>query len=102
MTGDHVLDDDPARIDLDVVWAWRVVGAHRADGGGMVGFARAVSDGLQLAYLADVFALPGHRGQGLGRALVATMVDGGAGGAVPGEAVDEREVPVQRVRQVGL
>lgn len=80
MTGDHVLDDDPARIDLDVVWAWRVVGAHRADGGGMVGFARAVSDGLQLAYLADVFALPGHRGQGLGRALVATMVDGGPGG----------------------
>ena len=99
----YALDDDPAHVDLDVVWsflseqaywgrwrtradvetqvraAWRVVAAYREDDGAMVGFARAVSDGLQLAYLADVFALTGHRGHGLGRALVATMVDDGPG-----------------------
>jgi GNAT superfamily N-acetyltransferase len=59
--------------------AWRVVGAYARGDGAMVGFARAVSDGVALAYLADVFVLPAHRGQGLGRALVATMIDAGRG-----------------------
>ena len=101
---DVVLDDDPARVDLDVVWAylsteaywgrwrsrddverqvrgaWRVVGAYLADGA-MVGFARAVSDGVALAYLADVFVLASARGQGLGRELVRVMVDDGPGSA---------------------
>ncbi len=45
----------------------------------MVGFARAVSDGLQLAYLADVFVLAGHRGRGLGRRLVEEMIEAGPG-----------------------
>jgi len=100
-----VIDADPARVDLDVVWeflstqaywgrwrsredvaaqvrsAWRVVGAYTpGDGdGAMVGFARSVSDGVALAYLADVFVLPAHRGHGLGRALVAEMIDAGPG-----------------------
>ena len=99
---DYEIDDDPARVDVDVAWqflsndaywgtwrsrddverqiagAWRVVGCyHPADG--MVGFARAVSDGVALAYLADVFVLPAHRGQGLGARLVAAMIDGGPG-----------------------
>jgi len=97
-----MLDDDPERVDVDVVWnylsteaywgrsrtradverqiagAWRVVGCyHRTDG--MVGFARAVSDGVALAYLADVFVLPGHRGRRLGERIVATMIDDGPG-----------------------
>jgi GNAT superfamily N-acetyltransferase len=94
-------DDDPARIDPDVVWAflsehaywgrwrdrseverqvagaWRVVGAY-ADGR-MVGFARAVSDGVSIAYLADVFVVPDARGHGVGKALVRAMVDEGPG-----------------------
>lgn len=45
----------------------------------MIGFARALSDGVAFAYLADVFVLPGHRGQGVGRALVAEMVEAGPG-----------------------
>jgi GNAT superfamily N-acetyltransferase len=45
----------------------------------MVGFARAVSDGVALAYLADLFVLPEHRGRGLGHRRVATMVEDGAG-----------------------
>lgn len=100
---DYDLDDDPARIQRDVVWAWlstqaywgrwrtrdqveaqldsawRVVGAYRRDSGELVGFARAVSDGVAFAYLADVFVLDAHRGQGLGKRLVRLMIDDGPG-----------------------
>lgn len=98
----YELDDDQARIDRDVVWrslsrdaywgrwrgradverqldgAWRVVGAYAASGS-MVGFARALSDGVALAYLADVFVLPEHRGHGLGVGLVEAMIEDGPG-----------------------
>lgn len=102
---DYEFDDDPTRIDVDVdvVWSfmstqaywgrwrdrtqverqlagsWRVVGAYRMDTGAMVGFARAVSDGVAVAYLADVFVLPDARGAGLGKALIRTMIDEGPG-----------------------
>jgi GNAT superfamily N-acetyltransferase len=99
---DFELDDDPDRIDIDVVWqfmstqaywgrwrdrtqverqlrgSWRLVGAYEADGA-MVGFARAVSDGVALAYLADVFVVDAARGRGIGKALVKAMVDDGPG-----------------------
>ena len=98
---EYELDDDPARVDVDVLWAflsteaywgrwrirddvvrqlqgsWRVVGAY--DGTAMVGYARAISDGVSLAYLADVFVLREHRGRGLGRRLIASMVEEGPG-----------------------
>ena len=45
----------------------------------MVGFARAISDGVGYAYLADVFIDKDHRGQGLGVELVDTMIDRGPG-----------------------
>jgi GNAT superfamily N-acetyltransferase len=97
----YELDDDPARVDLDVLWSflsteaywgrtrtrddvirqlqgsWRVLGAY--DGVAMVGYARAISDGVSLAYLADVFVLRSHRGRGLGRRLIAAMVEEGPG-----------------------
>jgi len=99
---DYEIDDDPARVDLDVVWAflsndaywmrwraredverqvagaWRVIGCYHRDDG-MVGFARAVSDGVAIAYLADVFVLPAHRGHGLGQRIVGAMIDDGPG-----------------------
>ncbi|WP_233488580.1 GNAT family N-acetyltransferase [Blastococcus sp. TF02-09] len=101
LSADYAIDDNPARVDLDVVWhflssaaywgrwrtrddvarqvrgAWRVVGAYR--GQDMVGFARAISDGVAFAYLADVFVLPEHRKRGLGRRLVNAMIERGAG-----------------------
>jgi GNAT superfamily N-acetyltransferase len=103
--GDLELDDDPGRVDLDALWAflstdaywgrwrnreavaqqvasaWRVVGAYEKSSGRMVGFARAISDGLSLAYLADVYVLPEFRGQGAGAALVRTMIEDGPGAA---------------------
>ena len=100
--GDYEVNADPGRIDMDVVWsylsreaywgrgrsredvekqvqgAWRVVGAYAADGS-QVGFARAISDGVAFAYLADVFVLTDHRRRGLGRQIVRTMIDDGPG-----------------------
>lgn len=99
---DYQLDDDPTRIDLDVVWqfmsthaywgrwrdratierqlagSWRVLGAYDT-AGAMVGFARAVSDGVALAYLADVFVVDAARGHGVGKALVKALVEDGPG-----------------------
>lgn len=49
-------------------------GAYAADGA-LAGFARVVTDGAVFAYLRDVFVLPEHRGQGLGRALGAAALD---------------------------
>ena len=99
--GDYEIDDDLGRVDTNAAvaflttqayWArwrgagdikrqiaeaWRVVGAYdRA--GAMVGFARAHGDG-GYAYLADVFVLPGHRGAGLGKAIVRMMIEDGPG-----------------------
>ncbi|MFD2080102.1 GNAT family N-acetyltransferase [Actinopolymorpha cephalotaxi] len=101
--GEFEFDDDPDRVDLDALWevlstqvywgkwrtrdhvrrqvasAWRVVGVYESVSGRMVGFARAVSDGVALAYLADVYVLPDLRGKGLGTRLVEVMVEGGPG-----------------------
>lgn len=44
------------------------------DGVGQIAFARAVTDQATFAYLADVFVLPAHRGQGHGRAVVEALM----------------------------
>jgi GNAT superfamily N-acetyltransferase len=98
----YEFDDNPDRINLDAVWdflsteaywhrwrtradvekqvagSWRVVGVYGRDGA-MVGFARALSDGCALAYLSDVYVLAAHRGHGLGRQLLTTMIEDGPG-----------------------
>jgi GNAT superfamily N-acetyltransferase len=100
---DVELDSDPDRVDVDAVWAfldteaywarwrtredfqtqlhsaWRVVGAYDRQSGQLMGFARAVSDGLSVAYLADVFVIPAARGSGLGKAIVDHMIEEGPG-----------------------
>ena len=45
----------------------------------MVGFARAVSDGVSDAHLGDMFVLAPHRGRGLAKRMLATMIDDGPG-----------------------
>lgn len=44
------------------------------DGAELVGFARLVTDRSTFAFLADVFVLPSHRGQGLAKWLCATVL----------------------------
>ena len=99
--GNYEIDDDPARVDTaaavaflttqaywgrwrsgqdicrQIAAAWRVVGAYDRTGV-MIGFARAFSDGGS-AYLSDVYVLPGHRGAGLGKAIVQMMIEDGPG-----------------------
>jgi GNAT superfamily N-acetyltransferase len=93
------LDDDKGRVDRAEVhrflseesyWAAgrpratqdrlideaaRVVGLY--DGAHQAGFARAATDGVSFAYLADVYVLPRYRGRGLGEELVREMVERG-------------------------
>ncbi len=100
LPGGYELDDDRARIDLDEVhrfvseesyWAGRgrdamrglieradrVVGLYRGDA--QVGFSRTVdAPDAGLTYLADVYVLSEHRGNGLGVELVRFSVDEGA------------------------
>jgi GNAT superfamily N-acetyltransferase len=58
-----------------------VVGLYSA--GSLVGFARVVSDGVQFAWLTDVYVEREHRGRGLGIELVREAVTGGPLAALP-------------------
>lgn len=99
LDGGLELDDDAGRIDAAEVhrflseesyWAAgrpretqdrlirdasRVVGLY--DGERQIGFCRAFTDGVSIAYLADVYVLPSYRGRGLGEELVREMVENG-------------------------
>ena len=48
--------------------------ALHAEGVGQVGFARVVTDRATFAYLCDVYVLDAHRGRGLARWMVATLM----------------------------
>lgn len=92
--GAYVISTDKARLDLGVVhgfletsyWALGIsielvqrsiehslaFGLYRERQ--QVGFARVITDYATFAYLADVFVLEPHRGEGLGTWLVEVMV----------------------------
>ena len=99
-TAGIVLDDDPARVDRAAVHAfistsyWAAGRDRAADGradrsrrprrrplrrrdGRQLGFARVVSDGRTVSYLADVYVLEEARGRGFGLELVRFAVDEG-------------------------
>ena len=89
------LSSDPADLQIEAIHAYLVrsywspgiplrtvakailnsvcVGAYGPDGA-QVGFARLVTDHATFAYLADVYVLEAHRGKGLSRALVETLL----------------------------
>jgi len=95
----YQLDDARDRVDLRAVhdylatqsyWAagrpyemvaqqmrdsFRVLGLYKD--GTQVGYCRTVSDGSNLAYLADVYVLDAHRGHGLGVELVREAIVNG-------------------------
>ena len=49
------------------------VGMFDEGDGEQVGFARLITDRATFAYLADVFVLPAHRGQGVARAMIEAL-----------------------------
>jgi GNAT superfamily N-acetyltransferase len=97
----YEIDDDRERVDVEAVhrflaeeayWvqgrsrevidglvrtSTRVIAAYAPDGS-LVGFARVVSDGVNVAWLGDVFVLAPHRGRGLGTEIVREAVEDAA------------------------
>lgn len=89
------LDDDPARLDVTLIHGWlassywspgiaretverAVAGSHPLgvyDGARQVGFARAITDHVTFAWIADVWVDVPARGAGLGRRMVAWFLD---------------------------
>jgi GNAT superfamily N-acetyltransferase len=94
--GGYEISTDPERLDVERVWRflrtsyWAanvprdvversiagslVFGLYAPDGA-QAGFARVVTDGVTFGWLADVFVLEPHRGQGLGVWLVECVLD---------------------------
>ncbi len=92
--GEYTIDTDPARLDVDMIHAYLVQaywspGRPRAvveeslrhsrcyglyHGQTQVGLARVISDQAVFAYLCDVFILDAHRGHGLGKWLIDTIL----------------------------
>jgi len=95
--GDYVISDDPERFDVDALHDFLEVEGYWAEGrtreetavgaansvvlgvygsdGSMVGGARIVTDRATFGWLTDVYVLAGHRGLGLGRAVVAAACE---------------------------
>ncbi|WP_354699877.1 GNAT family N-acetyltransferase [Paraconexibacter sp. AEG42_29] len=97
MTEPLTISTDPARLDIDLIHAflseqayWAIgrpralteraiahslcFGAYDAEGA-QLAFARVVTDRALFAYLADVFVVPEGRGRGVGKALVAAIME---------------------------
>lgn len=104
MTPDFLISTDKSLLDLDAIYSflsacywspgiarerveraiehslcWGVYDptAARQDGRpgpALVGFARVITDHASFAYLCDVFVLESHRGRGLSKQLMSTIV----------------------------
>ena len=92
--GQYSIATDPQRLDIDAIHAYlsrsfwaegiRKATVARAianslcfglfDGDEQVGFARVVTDRATYAYLCDVYVLEAHRGSGLGKWLIETVM----------------------------
>ena len=94
--GEYVISTDKTRLDVAMIhnylsnrsyWAKGIpldvlersielalcFGVYHA--GQQVGFARVVSDFATIAYIGDLFILESHRGRGLGKRLVRSIMD---------------------------
>src|SRR5271169_4816169 len=93
---EFLISTNPARLDLDVIhgfltncyWAKGIprdlvaraiehslcFGVYDREGA-QVGFARVISDFATYAYIADVFVLESHRGNGLGKGVMQAIVE---------------------------
>ncbi len=102
-TDGYTISEDPTRLDLDVVHRYLSTESYWAQGlprdvlersvagslcfgiylekgmagggaGEQVGFARVITDRATFAWLADVFVLSAHRGRGLSKRLLETIL----------------------------
>lgn len=91
----YCIDTDPHRLPLDVIYDYLSNRSYWAkgrsldtvkktienslcfgvyDGQDLIGFARVVSDFATFGWVCDVFILESHRGQGLSKWLIETVV----------------------------
>ncbi|GAA5032454.1 GNAT family N-acetyltransferase [Microbacterium fluvii] len=98
MSHDLVFSADAAAMDVDRVHRWlaeesywargrtreahetamagsRNYGVFDAESGQQLGYARAITDGATFAWIADVFVDPAARGRGVGKRIMAGIVD---------------------------
>lgn len=98
MSGEFLVTTDPAAVDLDVVHHFMSVESYWAQGrtreaqaranvactcfsvihqpsSAMAGFARVLSDDVSFGWVADVFVLEAHRGEGVGTFLMRCVTD---------------------------
>jgi ribosomal protein S18 acetylase RimI-like enzyme len=74
------------------------------DGGKLVGAGRAVADGVDVSYIADVALLPAYQGCGLGKAIVERLMERSRGHkkiilyAVPGKEPFYKKFGFARMR----
>lgn len=68
-----------AQLRTAIANSWRIGAVIETTSGRVVAFARAISDGVGLAYLADVYSVEEYRGQGLVRLLLEAVVEQGQG-----------------------
>jgi ribosomal protein S18 acetylase RimI-like enzyme len=61
--------------DLRTVFTNSMFKCFVFDEGKLVGVGRALADGRDCAYICDVALLPSHQGTGLGKAIVAKLVE---------------------------
>ncbi len=96
-SGDYEITTESTRFDLDVIHRYLSEESYWAPGiprevvkrsirhslcfailettsGAQVGFARVTTDRATFAYLADVFVLPAHRGRGLSKRLMQSIL----------------------------
>jgi protein-tyrosine-phosphatase/GNAT superfamily N-acetyltransferase len=92
--GNAVVSTDPARLDMDVIYGF-LSSAYWCEGipretlerairnsicfgvyvdSAQVGFARVITDRATFGYLGDVFILESHRGRGLSKLLMETVM----------------------------
>ena len=95
MPPEYEISTDPARLDIPLIHGF-LTQSYWAQGrslavvehsirnslcfgvfqeGRQVAFARVITDFAAFAYLADLFVLPEHRGQGIAKAMTRAIVD---------------------------
>ena len=68
------LGDKPAEV-LRQAFSNSMFRCFAYDGGRLVGAGRALADGVDCAYLCDIAVLPSHQGTGLGKQIVARLLE---------------------------
>ena len=72
------------------------------DNGTLIGLARAISDDVSVVYIQDVLVCPSHQGQGVGKALLSTVLERYAHVRQKVLLTDDRVEQLQFYRSLGF